>query len=218
MYIDANLIKQFFSELNNANINYVLIKNIANELPYKLKDGKDIDILVHFKSQYDFENCMVSIGYKKIVPPNGRKNGWSFGYGLKEYQFWQNINTNFNLYIDVFEKLSCKSLTPKMWIPLDETINQSVWSNKVFDEKNGWWIMSDEDIFVYMIIRSIFDKQYFKQEYISDIESKKFYLKSESVKYKLSKVFFKYTERLIYMLEQNRYDEIFKDYITFSNY
>ena len=37
MYIDANLIKQFFSELNNANINYVLIKNIANELPYKLK-------------------------------------------------------------------------------------------------------------------------------------------------------------------------------------
>ena len=68
------------------------------------------------------------------------------------------------------------------------------------------------------IIRSIFDKQYFKQEYISDIESKKFYLKSESVKYKLSKVFFKYTERLIYMLEQNRYDEIFKDYITFSNY
>lgn len=218
MYIDENLVKSFFIGLNNAGINYVLIKNIANELPSKLKNGKDIDILVHPESQSDFEKHMLQSHYQKILSPNGRQNGWNFGYGLKEYQFWQNKNTDYDFFIDVFEKLACKSLTPKMWIPLDEIINRSVWENKIFDEKNGWWIMCDEDVFVYMIVRSVFDKHQFKAEYIQDIENKKFLLQSENVINKLSKVFFKYTDRLIQQIAEKRYDTIFSDYISFCEY
>lgn len=218
MYIDEKLIKEFFSTLNSSDVEYVLIKNIANELPYKLKNGKDIDILVNKNSFDCFESLMHGIGFQKITPPKGRTNGYAFGYGLKEYTFWEKRQEEQVLYIDVFEKLSCLSLTPKMWIPLDDVINQSVWQNKVFDDKNDWFIMADEDILIYMIVRSIFDKQEFKDVYIHDIEVKKSYLDNENVKFKLEKVFFKYTDRLIYMLKQCRYDEIIKDYITFCDY
>lgn len=218
MYIDENLVKSFFIGLNNAGINYVLIKNIANELPSKLKNGKDIDILVHPESQADFEKHMLQCEFEKVRHPLGRENGWSFGYCLDENQFWKNSKDDQLLYIDVSTKLPCKSLTPKMWIPLDETINRSVWENKIFDEKNGWWIMCDEDVFVYMIVRSVFDKHQFKAEYIQDIENKKFLLQSENVINKLSKVFFKYTDRLIQQITEKRYDTIFSDYISFCEY
>lgn len=40
-YIPADVIHNFFEELTNSKILYVLIKNVSNELPDHLIDGKD---------------------------------------------------------------------------------------------------------------------------------------------------------------------------------
>lgn len=217
-YIPADVIHNFFEELTNSKILYVLIKNVSNELPDYLIDGKDIDIVVHEDYIKEFEQFMISHNFEKQIPPLGRENGWNFAYKLPEYQFWKLKDDRFTFYIDASFKLSCKSLTPKMWIPLDKCINNDIWKNKVFDEKNHWWIMDDGTILIYLIVRSIFDKREFKQGYVDGIEERKKLLKEKGVQYKLSKIFFHYTGPLIEQISKSQYDSIIENYLTFTEY
>lgn len=218
MYIDEKEINLFFQMLNDADIQYTLIKNVGNELPSALEDGKDIDILVNENDKSRFESLMVTGGYERVIHPLGADNGWNFGYQLPACQFWKKDTTNYNLFIDVNFKLCCKSLMPKIWIPLDMSINDCIWKNRKFDTKNNWWIMDDDNVFVYLIVRSIFDKRNFKKVYIDEIESQISLLEKAEVKDKLSKVFFKYTPYLVQMIKDSRYDEIIDDYISFAEY
>lgn len=218
MFINKQHVIDFFDMLNCSSIEYVLIKNVGDELPEYLEDGKDIDILVKHDQSDEFQQLMLNNNFCKLDPPLGRKNGWNFGYQLPEYQFWKKNEIESTLYIDACFKLSCKSLTPKTWIPLDQIINQEIWENRVYDEKNGWWIMDDRTIFIYLIIRSIFDKNEFKEVYVKDIEKMSYLLDDQDVVSKLKYVFFKYTTCLIKMLKEKRYDEIINDYLCFVEY
>ena len=217
-YIPVESIKDFFSFMNKSEIRYVLIKNISSELPNQLLNGKDIDIVVHEEDKVRFEKCMKNHGYHTHTPPLGIVNGWTFAYQLPEYEFWKLENKPFTLYIDASFKLACKSITPNVWIPLDNIIQEDIWKKRCFDEKNGWWIMDDQTILIYLFVRSIFDKHEFKQGYVEGIEERKYLLNDENTQEKLRKVFFKYTDRLIQMIESKRYDEIIQDYKTYLNY
>lgn len=218
MLIDRGHVNDFFELMNSSSIEYVLIKNINGELPAHLEDGKDIDILVQEKYKDEFSALMERNEFQKQVPPMGREKGWNFAYQLPEYQFWKKKGIQENLYIDASFKLCCKSLTPKTWIPLDNCINEDIWERRIYDQENKWWIMDSRTIFIYMIVRSIFDKRNFKSDYIFDIEKNIQYLDDEEVVRKLESVFFKYTNCLIQMLKDRRYEEIFSDYIQFVEY
>lgn len=217
-FIPEETIESFFKKITASEVPYVLIKNVSNELPSGLKDGKDIDILVHHDFVSAFETFMKENDFEKQIPPLGRENGWNFAYKLPEYQFWKLKNREFTLYIDASFKLSCKSLTPKMWIPLDECINKDIWEKKKYDGKNHWWIMDDESVLIYLLVRSIFDKKEFREGYIQGIEQRKDLLKKENVQQKLSKVFFKYTPVLIQQVNAAAYENIISSYLTFMEY
>lgn len=218
MFIGRQHILEFFEALNHSSIDYVLIKNVGNELPEHLEDGKDIDILVRTEHTEKFAKFMENHNFCIIDHPWGRKKGWNFGYQLPEHQFWKKRGIDETLYIDASFKLSCKSLMPKTWIPLDQCINQDIWRNRVFDDKNSWWIMDDRTIFIYLIVRSIFDKSNFKDVYIEDIEKMLYLLDEDEVINKLKRVFFKYTDRLIELLKEKRYTDIVDDYICYTEY
>ncbi len=218
MYIERTLIEEFFLGLNAASIQYVLIKNIGRELPDRLKDGKDIDILIHPDSGPAFVRVMQEMDFQRMPPPLGVQAGWSFGYKLSEYQFWSKQGTAQHFYIDAFEKLACKSLSPKMWIPIDAFVNDSIWRNRVFDKKNQWWCMDEENLAAYLLIRCVFDKHIFKKEYIAEIEKREALFQEETVICKLQTVFFSYTPRLLALVREKRYHEIFSDYIAFDEY
>ncbi len=217
-YVEKQLILDFFEGLNEAGIEYALIKNIDGELPEHLVDGKDIDILVKESEKEHFEEYMRTHDFCSKVPPCGRKKGWRFAYQLPEYEFWQKENVESTFYVDCSFKLCCISLTPKTWIPLDKCINEDLWGKRVFDENNHWWILDDETTLIYLIVRAIFDKREFRTGYKNGIEERKALLENDSTKKKLSKVFFKYTDRLVTLLNEGRYEEIINDYFTFTEY
>lgn len=217
-YIQADVIHEFFENITDSKIPYVVIKNVSNELPDHLIDGKDIDIVVHEDYRDEFEQFMMRNNFEKQIHPLGRERGWNFAYKLPEYQFWKLKNDRMTFYIDASFKLSCKSLTPRMWIPLDTCINEDIWKNRVFDEKNHWWIMDDETILIYLIVRSIFDKREFQSGYVEGIEERKELLNNVEVQYKLSKIFFHYTEPLIQQIFKSEYENIIGNYLTFTEY
>lgn len=218
MCIPRELITEFFHDINQFEIHYVLIKNIGGELPESLKDGKDIDILVLEEDKDEFTRQMVKKGYHTHTPPLGLEHGWSFAYNLPEYQFWKKSGTDYNLYIDACFKLCCKSFMPKVWIPLDKKINEDIWKKRVWDEKNQWWTLDERTELIYLLVRCVFDKRGFSPLYIAEIEQRKELLKDEEVLEKMRLVFFKFTDTLIRMIEEQKYESIIERYIAFSEY
>lgn len=218
MYIRPQYIREFFKMLNQAEIRYVLIKNISDELPYALENGKDIDILVHSEDRITFDSIMRENGFVQQIHPCGTANGWRFGYSLEECEFWRRCNIEDELYIDVNFKLCCHSFIEKVWIPLDQVINSAVWDCRIFDSNKEWWKMDDGTTLIYVIVRAIFDKHEFRLGYIEEIEQRIEKLNDPDVVMKLSKVFFKFTPTLIRMLNNGEYHKILSRYITFTDY
>lgn len=215
-YINENIIINVFEILNETKCEYVLIKNIGNELPLKLPDGKDIDIVINGNDRERFINN-ISAEFDIVQHPLGASNGWIFLYGMQEHDFFKLKKTGGeNVYLDVSYVLSCKSLMPKTWIPLDKELQDRMWADKCWDSNNNWWILDDETRFVYYMVRCIFDKQVFSERYIKEIENTSIDL--PTTKRLLEKVFYKYTNRLMEMLKDRRYDEIRDDYIRFIGY
>jgi hypothetical protein len=195
-----------------------LIKNIDNELPEKLPDGKDIDVLIHPESKQHFENIMLDNNYHVHTHPLGISNGWYFGYGLPEYQFWKKEDIPYDFYIDASFALCCKSLVPKTWIPLDVKINENVWENKVFIDENNFWQIDERNLLIYLLARCIFDKKCFIDVYIAEIEKRKKLLYDKYVREAMELIFFKFAPKLIYLIENKNYSSICRKYISFKEY
>ena len=66
-YINKECIYSFFQQLNRdcPAVRYVLIKNINGELPERLKDGKDIDLLVKEEDREAFAEFMHTHGFQR---------------------------------------------------------------------------------------------------------------------------------------------------------
>jgi len=218
MYLPKIYIDRLFLALNEAGVSYILMKNIGNELPDKLSIEKDVDIFVFPESKELFENTISSIGFKLIIHPFGKETGWIFAYGVDEFQFWQLEEDGYIFNVDVMFAISCRSMYPKVWMPLDKLINESTVKNKVFDELNGWWIMDEKNMLIYLIVRSVFDKSNFTPEYIPEIEKRKNLLSDEYVKSALGLVFFAFTPKLIELIQKGLYNSIVEEHITFKEY
>ena len=217
-YIDSQLIFEFFNVLNQSKVQYVLIKNIGQELPYRLKDGKDIDILVAIEDRYKLVESMLAAGFLKRIPPLGVENGYHFGYQLPEYQFWQKAGIMQTFYIDVCFKLMCKSLMPKYWIPLDGTINKRVWEEKVWNEELKCWQIDEKTLLVYLLVRCVFDKHSFSDIYIEEIEKRKQWIYEDEIQKMLHTVFYRFTPKISEMVTMRKYDSIMENYIRFTDY
>ena len=61
MYIPKEQINSFFQDINSFGISYVLIKNMDDELPAHLENGKDIDILVKEEDKDLFAQKMLGL-------------------------------------------------------------------------------------------------------------------------------------------------------------
>ena len=68
------------------------------------------------------------------------------------------------------------------------------------------------------MVRSIFDKHVFSNVYKKEIEKRKNLLKECDVREKLQLVFFHFTDTLIEMVLNGRYEEIIPKYLSFTEY
>lgn len=216
--LPSKYIKNFFKMMNEENIEYRLIKNIAGELPDNLKDGKDIDIIVSLSDREKFAKCMDKNNFTLITHPLGSSEGWSFGYNLPEVNKWKLKGIKQRFYIDVCFMLMCKSISPKFWVPLDKYIQQRAWQEKEWNDVLGCWQIDQKTLTAYLLIRCIFDKQNFSDAYISEIEARKHLLDDSDVQAMLKTAFYKFTDTLIDMVYKGEYEHIVSKYITFTDY
>jgi hypothetical protein len=213
--VNPETIKKLFALLNSE-IEYVLIKNVGDELPHKLKRNKDVDLLVKSHDAKRVQELVLHNKFRQITHPQSRETGWHFAYGASECTFFRINEECFE--IDIHQELCLKSLMGNIWIPMDNYINNRVWNEKRWDEQNNWWIIDDQTQLVYLIARCVFDKGTFSEVYIDEIEKRKHLLVESVVLYMLEKVFFGFSNELVRMLHDGRYQSIVSDYLAFSDY
>ena len=71
---------------------------------------------------------------------------------------------------------------------------------------------------IYLITRSVFEKNKFTEAYIREIDKRMRFLVSPDARRKLEKVFFKFTNTLLKMVNKGKYKEILTAYLMFTDY
>jgi hypothetical protein len=205
-----------FDLLNKSNLNYILLRNIDNELPDNLQVGKDIDVLVNKKDESKFNHFFIKNGYVKIEHPFRND---TFLYGVDKFEF--HYNNDNNILFDLNFQIAVRSLDAGQWIPLDQEIQESVWRNKRFEQRDdnfGYWTMSYEDELLTLITRSVFDKKQFQKGYINRINQLLSLVKFNEISFKLEKVFFKSAPFILTKIKNQEFETIVKDYLEFKDY
>ena len=211
--VNPSTIKSFFNLLNSNGVNYVLIKNDGELIPYSVEDGSDIDILVN---PSDYEKYRVLLRSNGYTEEHGEHDKYFFVYNLRPDIYAKKDDCYFHAY----DRFSCVSFTNmgKSRVPLSKCIQDRIWKEKRWDESNQWWIMDDITILLFLIIRSILDKREFRIKYRNEIEKRITLIDSDEFIKICRMVFFNFTPVLIKSIKDKHYDKIIKEYQSFSDY
>jgi hypothetical protein len=211
--INSAAIIKLFAEIKAHKFNVILLRNISAELPFRLKEGKDIDVLV--KPDSNFENYLLKHDFVEVLHPL-RDN--VFLYGVKPFKFF--LNKNENILLDLHFGLSCRSLNEGEWIPLDQFIQDSAWVNckMINDGTMVYTALEENDEMVALVTRCIFDKRHFPEGYKHRIKQLINSCNMARLAERFELIFFKYTPNLLAHLKVQDLDSIYSDYISFREY
>lgn len=212
--IDRKDVLDVFSMLNKNQISYVLLRNIDKELPDNLNEDKDIDILVKREDKEKFQKVLYNNGFKNKIHPWDFGNNFVFLYAMDKLEFYSKGKIN----LDICYQLCCRSINAKEWMPIDQMINNSVWENKKLNKNYDWYELSYEDELIHLLTRCIFDKGEFNSGYRKRISELMRKVDMDAEYKKLNVVFFKFTYKLVELIEKNEFDKIVNDYMTFTEY
>lgn len=176
--------------------------------------GADIDLLVHHGSRDLFLNLLKKNGWNKVKHPHDYSNQFVFLYSMPPLEFFQGPGRP----IDVTYKLACRSLNAGEWIPLDDQIQQFIWSNRVAVSGPWKFELPPEAMFIHLVTKAVFDKSRFPEIYKLEVIRCLSFSDITLLKTLLEKVFFKFTPQLLQMVKAEEFDRIRKNYIQFREY
>lgn len=215
-YLLSDDIKAAFEILENGDVRYVLLRNIDNELPFRFKQSKDIDILVHPNDCGVLKRVLKRHSWTLNRHPLNFGKNFIFLYSMTPFLWF----TKGPLHLDVCFQLCCRSLNQGEWFPLCEAVQQSVWANRYRQDDKDLpvWRLCYEDELIHLITRSVFDKKQFTDGYIARIEEIMQHVDFSKLEAKIQRVFFKFTPKLFEILQRKDYQSIIPSYIQFSDY
>ena len=211
-YFKKQQIIDFFSILNNAGVEYILLRNINNELPTKLSVNKDIDLIIIEEDLHLLQVSLIQNNWREIPHPH---HALPFLYNMCPFKFYEKEG----LHIDICCQLCCRSLNNGEFFPLDMQIQRDIWLNKIATSNTPWkYRLSIEDEFLHLITRCIFDKKRFEEEYIKEINCLFTKCNKSVILDKFEIVFFKFSKNLIKLIESELFNEIIDSYLKFQEY
>lgn len=208
-------ITDFFEILEQSNIQYLLPRNINNEIPEALPIDKDIDILIFPSDKGRCNEALLNAGWKLGKHPWDFGSNFKFLYSMDSFRWY----TKDSLHIDVSYQLCCRSPNQGEWVPLDQEIQDSAWGNRLVDTNSPWkWSLCVEDELVHLLTRCVFDKKDFNVGYTERIEELVDIVDFVEVESRLKHVFFMFSSTMISLVKSGSYSDIIESYFSFSDY
>lgn len=194
---------------------FSLIKDIAkHKVEYRILEvrNKLVTLLIQPADYKKFCKCAKDCQAKRLEHPFGKRHGYKFLYQMKEFAIYEKDG----YYYEIMCQLPCKSMTPKMWMPLDKCVQKSLWENKrVID---GYDYVSQEELWIYRMTKCIFMKIKFEKDDISFFGQNMDIVKQETLLHKMEMIVFGYAGRLLKNVEEGQFDRIITEYFSYTDY
>lgn len=184
------------------------------EVEYRILEVRNhlLTVLIKPDCYKGFKKLAKRWGLKRLEHPFGKRHGYKFLYQMQEFAIYEKDGW----YYEIFCQLPCKSLTPKMWMPLDKCVQQALWATK--QEKDGYLYVAEEEMWIYRMTRSMFTSMTFTEKDKAFLESYKQVLTSDTLKEKLNLIVFGFANRLVELASQGNYDAILTEYYSYKDY
>ncbi|MGN0153441.1 MAG: hypothetical protein ACI4A3_03250 [Lachnospiraceae bacterium] len=193
---------EFLTDVKNGNIDYRIL-DIRKQV---------VTLIIRPECYKDFRKCAKRSGLKKLEHPFGKRHGYRFLYQMREFEIYEKQG----YYYEIMCQLPCKSLTPKMWMPLDKCVQKALWTDK--NEIGGYVYVADEELWIYRMTQCIFTKMNITDEDCAFFEKYRHVLKRESLRQKLQMIVFGFADTLLQEAENSDYDYIIESYYSYSDY
>ncbi len=190
--------KEIVAVLEQAGIAYACLE----------QSEKDIQLLIS-ESQRDFlKKTVLKSGWKKVKD----KSGDLYLYGMKRFMYY----SVGDIRVTVCCQLACRSSLNEGWVPLDAKINsQALLDTK---EREGFSVLKPEDELCYLLAKCVYTVKEFKKDDIERIKKCFDLSDKEQLLPKLQSVFFRFTERLLQLMGENKYEKIISALWSFAEY
>lgn len=186
-----------------------------HDIDYRVIEiGKKFASIIISNDDYSRLQSLIGKNRDTIIleHPYGKLFGYKFLYQMKPFELVKYRG----IYIEIVFQLPCMSLTPKTWMPLEKRIQQRVWDNRKSDGKITY--IDDTSLLIFKICQAVFKNGYFTDETKTIINKLMGVVDVAVLRALLKEVFFLFTDQLLELVSQQRYDEIIYQYVTFCDY
>lgn len=149
-----------------------------------------------------------------------KDNGWKKTGDHDKYLYGMHPVFNYSkdaLKAYIFFQLACRSTLNNAWVPLDRCINIGALERRIKDPEYGY-MLSGEDMTCYLLAKAVYTDKRFSDTSISMIEKSMAGSDRDVLVPKLEKVFFRFTDKLLSMLESGQYDSITEALFSYAGY
>lgn len=196
-----------------TNIYKPIIDVIMKEnIPYALLDAENniVRILISNTKKNEFSSMAHKNGWKKIKD----KSKDIYLYGMDHFMYYAYNDVK----IEVCCQLACRSTLNKGWVPLDRMINIGALDRVVCSKEDKVSVLSAEDFLCYILGKCVYTDEKFSNYDIDRIEKCLNNAEDKLLRTKLQGVFFNFTDELIEMLNEKKYDDLIDALWCYANY
>lgn len=191
-------------------IRRIVDKFDANNIPYAfLKDGENsVNFLIEFSDVSKVSKMMKELGFQKRKSPSKD----IYMYGMNKFVYYQ--KEDFQV---IFRfQISCKSSLHGEWIPLDRVINVDALERRT--KIGDIYYLDTADYLCFLLADSVYTEGAFDDKRSSLISY--LYEKVDKAIFtsKIEKVFFKFSEEIISLIEEHRLEKVISELYKFSDY
>lgn len=185
-----------------------------SDIEYRILEVRNhvITLIIRPESYKNFKKCAKTERLKRLEHPFGKRHGYRFLYQMREFEIYEAGG----YYYEIMCQLPCKSLTPKMWMPLDKCVQKALWIDR--NIIGGYDYVADEELWIYRMTRCIFTTMEITDEDRTFFENHRDILKSENLRQKLQMIVFGFADTLLQEVENADYEHIIANYYSYSDY
>ncbi|MCM1496839.1 MAG: hypothetical protein NC124_00030 [Clostridium sp.] len=201
---EASALKEFgfLQDLTDSEVEYRIL-GIRNHV---------LTLLVRPECYKMFRKYAKKERLKKLEHPFGKRHGYRFLYQMHEFEMYEKNG----YYYEIMCQLPCKSLTPKMWMPLDKCVQKALWTDKRMIE--GYPYVADEEMWIYRMTSCMFTRMDITPEDRTFFEENRGVLSSESLRQKLLLIVFGFADTLLELARERDYGHIIEKYYSYADY
>lgn len=205
-------ITEIFKSFNQESIDIIILRKQENLFD---NNNDDIDILASYK---DFKKL------KKILKKNDllfySDSKYINDYLYKSIPHHHFYNKNLGLNFDISFDISYRSINNQEFIPIDDERLDYIWCNKIKIIKNDFYFfqMDKYSQIIHLISHCIFDKKNFSDYYRNKISELIIEIDKTIFFEMIEPIFYKYKKRLFELIKDQKFDNIFNDYISYKEY